>query len=94
VEYAKEMDIADDNNEYAIDDNGDNEPLAEGDDNDDNKQASSARCAGSIILSARPPESMILSELVDIVDAKTISPSLNSQNYIEFRDNIKVMATF
>jgi hypothetical protein len=28
------------------------------------------------------------------VDAKTIFPSLNSRNYIEFRDNIKVMATF
>ncbi len=28
------------------------------------------------------------------VDAKTIFPSLNSQNYIEFQDNIKVMATF
>ncbi len=28
------------------------------------------------------------------VDAKTIFPKLNSQNYIEFRDNIKVMATF
>ncbi len=28
------------------------------------------------------------------VDAKTIFPSLNSRNYIEFRDNIKVIATF
>ncbi len=28
------------------------------------------------------------------VDAKTIFPTLNSRNYIEFRDNIKVMATF
>ncbi len=28
------------------------------------------------------------------VDAKTIFPKLNSQNYIEFQDNIKVMATF
>jgi hypothetical protein len=28
------------------------------------------------------------------VDAKTIFPTLNSQNYIEFQDNIKVMATF
>jgi hypothetical protein len=28
------------------------------------------------------------------VEAKTIFSSLNSQNYIEFRDNIKVMATF
>ncbi len=28
------------------------------------------------------------------VDAKTIFPSLNSWNYIEFQDNIKVMATF
>ncbi len=28
------------------------------------------------------------------VEAKTIFPTLNSQNYIEFRDNIKVMATF
>ncbi len=28
------------------------------------------------------------------VDAKTIFPTLNSRNYIEFQDNIKVMATF
>ncbi len=36
MEYAKEVDIATNNNEYAVGDNGDNEPLAEGgDDNDD-----------------------------------------------------------
>ncbi len=28
------------------------------------------------------------------VETKTIFPTLNSRNYIEFRDNIKVMATF
>ncbi len=28
------------------------------------------------------------------VEAKAIFPTLNSQNYIEFQDNIKVMATF
>ncbi len=28
------------------------------------------------------------------VEAKTIFPTLNSRNYIEFRDNIKAMATF
>jgi hypothetical protein len=33
-------------------------------------------------------------ETTTTVDAETIFPSLNSQNYIEFRDNIKVMATF
>ena len=33
-------------------------------------------------------------DLCGIVEAKTIFPTLNSQNYIEFQDNIKVMATF
>jgi hypothetical protein len=29
-----------------------------------------------------------------VLKLKTIFPTLNSQNYIEFRDNIEVMATF
>ncbi len=35
--YAKEVDIATNDDEYAIGNNGDNEPLAEGDDNDDDE---------------------------------------------------------
>ncbi len=37
MEYAKEVDIANNNDEYAIGNNGDNEPLAEGDNNDDHE---------------------------------------------------------
>jgi hypothetical protein len=37
MEYAKEVDIATNNDEYSVGDNGNNEPLAEGDDNDDNE---------------------------------------------------------
>ncbi len=44
-----------------------NEPLAEGDDNDNDEYASAARCAESIILSATPAESMILSALADSI---------------------------
>jgi hypothetical protein len=67
MEYAEEMDTANNNDEYAIDNNGDNEPLAEGNDNEDEEQASSAPCVGSTILSATPAESMILSELADSI---------------------------
>jgi hypothetical protein len=67
MEYDEKVDIADDNDEYAVDNNGNNESLAEGDNNDDDEQASSARCAGSIILPATPGESMILSELADSI---------------------------
>ncbi len=63
MEYAKEVDIADDNDEYAVGNDGNNEPLAEGNDNEDGKYASAACCAESIILSAMPAESMILSAL-------------------------------
>jgi hypothetical protein len=37
MEYAKEVDIAADDNEYAIGNNCNNEPLAEGNNNDDNE---------------------------------------------------------
>jgi hypothetical protein len=37
MEYAEEVDIATDNDEYAIGDDGNNEPLAEGNDNEDDK---------------------------------------------------------
>ncbi len=67
MEYAEEVDIADDDDEYAVGDNGDNEPLAEGNDDDNNKYASAARCAESIILSATPAESMILSALAESI---------------------------
>jgi hypothetical protein len=33
MEYPEEVDIADDDDEYAIGNDGDNEPLAEGNDN-------------------------------------------------------------
>ncbi len=59
------MDIANDNDEYAIDNDGNNEPLAEGKDEDDDKYASAACCTESIILSATPAESMIPSALAE-----------------------------
>ncbi len=37
MKYAKEVDIADNDNEYAVGNNGNNKPLAEGDDNNNNK---------------------------------------------------------
>ncbi len=37
MKYAEEVDMADDDDEYAVDDNGDNEPLGEGDGNDDDE---------------------------------------------------------
>jgi hypothetical protein len=67
MEYAKGVDIVNDDNEYAVGNNGDNEPLAEGDDNNNDKYASAARCAESIILSATVAESMILSVLADSI---------------------------
>jgi hypothetical protein len=50
MEYAKEVDIANNNNAYAIGDNGKYKPLAEGNNNNDDEYASAARCAESIIL--------------------------------------------
>jgi hypothetical protein len=40
MEYAKEVDIANNDNEYAIGNNGNNKPLAEGNDDDDDEYAS------------------------------------------------------
>jgi hypothetical protein len=67
MEYAEEVDIANDDDEYAVGDDGDNEPLAEGNNDDDVKYASAAHCAESIILSATPAESMILSALAESI---------------------------
>ena len=67
MEYAEEVDIADDNDEYAVGDDGDNKPLAEGNDDNDDKYASAACCTESIILSAMPAESMILSALAESI---------------------------
>jgi hypothetical protein len=63
MEYAKEVDIAADDDEYAIGDDGDNKPLAEGNDNEVNDYASTTCCAESFILLVMPAESMILSAL-------------------------------
>ncbi len=67
MEYAKEVDMANGDDEYVVGSDGDNKPLAEGNDNDDNKYASTAHCAESIILSATPAESIILSALADSI---------------------------
>jgi hypothetical protein len=67
MEYDEEVQIATDNDEYAVGNDGNNKPLAEGDDNNDNEYTSAARCAQSIILSAMPAESMILSALADSI---------------------------
>ncbi len=67
MEYAEEVDIAADDDENAVGDDGDNEPLTEGNDNKDDKYASAARCAESIILSETPAESMILSALAESI---------------------------
>jgi hypothetical protein len=67
MKYAKEVDITADNDEYAVGDNGNNEPLAEGNDNKNNEYASAVRCTESIILSATPAESMILSALTESI---------------------------
>ncbi len=50
MEYAREMDITKEDNEYATGSDGNNEPLAEGNDNDDGNYASVACCTESIIL--------------------------------------------
>ncbi len=50
MENTKDVDIADNNDEYAIGNNDKNEPLAEGNDNNNDKYASAARCTESIIL--------------------------------------------
>ncbi len=63
MEYNEEVDIANDDDECAVDDAGDHEPLAEGNNDNDDEYASTARCAESIILSLTPAESMILSAL-------------------------------
>jgi hypothetical protein len=67
MEYAKEVDIADEDDDYAVGNNGDNKPLAEGNEDDGDEYGSAARCAESIILSATPAESMILSALKSIM---------------------------
>ncbi len=67
MKYAKEVDIANDDNEYTVGSDGDNKPLAEGNNNDDNKYASTAHCAECIILSATPVKSVILSVLADSI---------------------------
>jgi hypothetical protein len=67
MEYAEEVDIANNNDEYAIGNDGDNEPLAEGNDNDDDEYSSTARIAESIILSVMPAEIMILSALAESI---------------------------
>jgi hypothetical protein len=69
MEYTKEVDIAADDYEYAIGDDGNNKSLAEGnnDNNKIDKYARAAHCAESIILSAMPAESMILSALAESI---------------------------
>jgi hypothetical protein len=65
MEYAEEEEIANDDDEYAVGDHGNNEPLAEGKHEDDDEYASAARCVESITLSATPAESMIRSALAE-----------------------------
>ncbi len=67
MEYAEEVDIANNKDEYAVGEDGNNELLAEGNDDNDDEYASAARCAESIILSATPAESMILSALAESI---------------------------
>ncbi len=67
MEYAEEVDIANDDNEYAVDEDGNNKPLAEGNKYNDDKYGSAARCADSIILSAMPAESMMLSAFTESI---------------------------
>jgi hypothetical protein len=54
MEYAKEVNIVDDNNEYAIGNNGDNKPLAEGNDDDNDEYTSATCCAERIKFSVTP----------------------------------------
>jgi hypothetical protein len=56
-----------DNDEYAVGNNGNNEPLAEGDNDNNDEYTSAACCAESIILSVMPAESIILSALAEII---------------------------
>jgi hypothetical protein len=67
MEYTEEVDIANDDDEYAIGDDGDKELLDEGNDNDNIEYTSATRCTESIILSATPTESMILSALAESI---------------------------
>jgi hypothetical protein len=68
MEYPKEVDIATNEDDYAIGNDGNNKPLAEcNDDDNDDEYASAARCAESIILSATPAESMIPSALTESI---------------------------
>ncbi len=50
MEYAKEVNIPDNNNDNVFGNTDNNEPLAEGDGNNDDEYASAACCAESIIL--------------------------------------------
>ncbi len=67
MEYAEHLNITDDDDEYAIGNNVNNEILAEGNVDDDNENTSAARCTESIILSAMPAESMMLSALAESI---------------------------
>ncbi len=78
MEYAKEVDIAANDDEYAVGDDGNNKPLAEGNDNEDDKYASAARYTESIILSVTPAESMILSALADAESIMLAAPPAES----------------
>jgi hypothetical protein len=71
MKYTKEVDIADNDDEYAVGNDGDSKLLAEGNNDDNDEYACTARCAESIILSATPAKSMILSAL-----AESIMPSV------------------
>jgi hypothetical protein len=72
MEYAKEVDIANKDNEYAVGDDGNSKPLAEKNDDNDNKCASAACCTESIILSVTPAERMILSALAESIMLSTL----------------------
>jgi hypothetical protein len=67
MEYAKEVDIANNHNEYAVGNDGNDEPLAEGNKDNNHKYASAAHCAESIILLATPAESMKLSAIAESI---------------------------
>ncbi len=61
------VDITNNDNEYAVGDDCNKKPLAEDNNNDNYEYARAACCAESIILSAMPAESMILSALADSI---------------------------
>jgi hypothetical protein len=73
MEYAKKVDIPNNDNEYAIGDGGDNKPVAKGNNNNNGEYASAVHCAESIILSATPAESMILSMILSAPPAESIA---------------------